>query len=265
MLAPITPGRQGNVRHNLSGVLAYDSFRPANMDSFFPINLSADSMLLVSDCRAILGEVEGMSRFVPNIDMYLSMYVRKEALLSSQIEGAQCTFDDVLDPSNESNASRDLTDVVNYTRAVQQATKLMEELPLCMRLLKSVHATLLGNGRGSDKTPGQFRTTQNWVGPNGCTLNEAPYVPPNTEDMKEALGDLELFINERDDIDPVIKAALVHSSLKPHTRFSTATDASGVCSSSFRSYMMGRSPSRSSTPRMNSNDTGANTTIGLCA
>ena len=77
MLAPITPGRQGNVRHNLSGVLAYDSFRPANMDSFFPINLSADSMRLVSDCRAILGEVEGMSRFVPNIDMYLSMYVRK--------------------------------------------------------------------------------------------------------------------------------------------------------------------------------------------
>ncbi|MED9985150.1 MAG: Fic family protein [Collinsella sp.] len=210
MLAPITPGRQGNVRHNLSGALAYDSFRPANMDSFFPLDLSVDSMRLISDCRAILGEVEGMSRFVPNIDMYLSMYVRKEALLSSQIEGTQCTFDDVLDPSNESNASRDLTDVVNYTRAVQQATELMEELPLCMRLLKSVHATLLGNGRGSDKTPGQFRTTQNWVGPNGCTLNEAPYVPPNTEDMKEALGDLELFINERDDIDPVIKAALVH-------------------------------------------------------
>ena len=199
MLVPITPGRQGNVRHNLSGALAYDSFKPANMDSFFPLDLSADSMRLVSDCRAILGEVEGMSRFVPNIDMYLSMYVRKEALLSSQIEGTQCTFDDVLDPSNESNASRDLTDVVNYTRAAQQATKLMGELPLCMRLLKSVHATLLGNGRGSDKTPGQFRTTQNWVGPNGCTLNEAPYVPPNTEDMKEALGDLELFINERDD------------------------------------------------------------------
>ena len=157
MLAPITPGRQGNVRHNLSGALAYDSFRPANMDS---INLSADSMRLVSDCRAILGEVEGMSRFVPNIDMYLSMYVRKEALLSSQIEGTQCTFDDVLDPSNESNASRDLTDVVNYTRAVQQATTLMEELPLCMRLLKSVHATLLGNGRGSDKDDSELGRTK---------------------------------------------------------------------------------------------------------
>lgn len=210
MLVNINPGRQGTVRHNLSGALAYDSFLPANMSNFLPLDLSSESMLLISDCRAILGEVEGMSNFVPNIDMYLSMYVRKEALLSSQIEGTQCTFDDVLDPTNDANASRDLTDVVNYVQAANEAVGLMKSMPLCMRLLRSVHSILLGQGRGSEKTPGVFRTSQNWVGPTGCTLHDAPYVPPNVEDMQQTLADLELFINEYQGIDPIIKAALVH-------------------------------------------------------
>lgn len=210
MLVDIHPGRQGGTRSNLSGNLAYTSFLPGPMDGLLPLNLDPRVSRLISDCRAVLGEVEGMSRFIPNIEMYLSMYVRKEALMSSQIEGTQCTFDDVLDPEKEVNASRDLTDVVNYVRAAEKATKLLGEMPLCLRLLRSVHEELLSGGRGSDKTPGQFRTSQNWVGPNGCTLSEAPHVPPNVEDMHATLNDLELFINERDDLDPVVKAALVH-------------------------------------------------------
>lgn len=180
------------------------------MEGFLPIELDSRASLLVSECRAALGEVEGMARFVPNIEMYLAMYVRKEALLSSQIEGTQCTFDDVLDPALEANASRDLTDVLNYTKASGYAVELMGEMPLCMRLLRRVHAVLLAGGRGSDKTPGEFRTSQNWVGPTGCLLKDASYVPPNVEDMRATLDDLERFMNSSPSIDPVVKAALVH-------------------------------------------------------
>lgn len=210
LLEEVVPGRQGLLRTNLSGELAYESFRPGPMAGFLPISLAPSVVRRVSDCRAVLGEVEGMSRFVPNVDMYLTMYVRKEALLSSQIEGTQCTFDDVLDPTLDVNASRDLTDVVNYTKATHRAVELMRSMPLCLRLLRNVHATLLQGGRGSDKSPGEFRTSQNWVGPAGCTLAGAAYVPPNVEDMRETLTDLEVFMNGQPDLDPVIKAALVH-------------------------------------------------------
>ena len=210
MFANIIPGRQGSLRSNLSGDMEYKSFYPNKMRGFFPLSLDDATMRAVANCRAVLGEVEGMARFIPNVDMYLTMYVRKEALLSSQIEGTQCTFDDVLDPSNDVNASRDLTDVVNYTKAVDVAIGLMSDMPLCMRLLRQVHAVLLSDGRGSEKSPGQFRTTQNWIGPSGCGLKGASFVPPNVEDMQEALGDLEFFINECVDVEPVVKAALVH-------------------------------------------------------
>lgn len=210
MLAAIIPGRQGVLRQNLSGELAYTSFCPGKMSEFLPLHLAEVTLRSIADCRAVLGEVEGMARFVPNADTYLTMYVRKEVLLSSQIEGTQCTFDDVLDPTNDVNASRDLTDVVNYVKAADQAVGLMADMPLCMRLLRNVHETLLTGVRGSEKSPGQFRTTQNWIGPTGCTLSGATYVPPNVEDMQETLGDLERFINECQDVDPVVKAALVH-------------------------------------------------------
>ncbi len=210
MLSNIVPGRQGTLRNNLSGEMAYASFCPNKMRSFLPLNLDDATLRAVSDCRAVLGEVEGMARFVPNVDMYLTMYVRKEALLSSQIEGTQCTFDDVLDPTNDVNASRDLADVVNYTKAVDQAVGLMADMPLCMRMLRQVHETLLSAGRGAEKQPGQFRSSQNWIGPAGCGLNDASFVPPNVEDMRDALSDLEVFINDCMDIDPVVKAALVH-------------------------------------------------------
>lgn len=206
----IVPGRQGSFRNNLTGNLAYESFRPGPMEGFLPLDLDDATLLLISNCRGVLGEVEGMARFVPNVDMYLAMYVRKEALLSSQIEGTQCTFDDVLDPTLDANASRDLTDVLNYTKATERATVLMDGMPLCTRLIRDVHSVLLSGDRGSEKTPGEFRTSQNRVGPTGCTLSEASHVPPSLEDTREALSDLDKFIYCRSDVDPVVKAALVH-------------------------------------------------------
>lgn len=201
---------QGVLRRNLTGKMEYRSFMPSRLQDVVPLALDEGTVTLLGTCSRKLGELEGMLRFVPNADMYLAMYVRKEALLSAQIEGTQCTFDDILDPSNEDLLEKDVADVVAYVRASEYAVKRMRELPLCMRLLREVHAVLLSGTRGNDKHPGSIRTSQNWIGPAGCTLREAAYVPPNVEDMAVALSDLEFFINEKHDIDPIVKAALVH-------------------------------------------------------
>lgn len=100
--------------------------------------------------------------------------------------------------------------MVSYVRATDFAVGRMESLPLCARLLKETHAVLLDGTRGREKNPGQTRTSQNWIGPTGCTLKDASYVPPNVEDMADALSDLEKFINSEDRMDPIVKAALVH-------------------------------------------------------
>lgn len=149
-------------------------------------------------------------RFAPNANMYLTMYVRKEALLSAQIEGTQCTFDDILDPDNDELTKKDVAEVVAYVKATEYAVQRMEQLPLCLRLLRETHEHLLVSSRGREKNPGQVRTSQNWIGPAGCTLRSAAYVPPNVDDMNDALSDLERFINENKDVDPIVKAALVH-------------------------------------------------------
>lgn len=201
---------QGFLRRNLSGELAYESFVPSPLSNIVPIKFEDETVQALSACSRKIGELEGMLRFVPNASMYLAMYVRKEALISAQIEGTQCTFDDIFDPDNADLVQREVADVVAYVGATEYAVRRMEELPLCMRLLREVHGILLQGTRGAERNPGQVRTSQNWIGPTGCTLRNAAYVPPNVEDMANALDEMEKFINEVDDVDPVVKAALVH-------------------------------------------------------
>lgn len=200
--------RQGTLRINLPGVAEYQSFNPTPL-SKINLSLGEDAIARLARCSRKIGEMEGMSRFVPNADMYLAMYVRKEALLSSQIEGTQCTFDDMLDPSNSSAFARDVIDVVNYVSAAELAVEEMKRTPLCLRLLRNVHRELLKGVRGSDRQPGEVRTSQNWVGPAGCDIRGAAFVPPNVDDMWQSLAELEAFLN-RPDVDPIVKAALSH-------------------------------------------------------
>jgi Fic family protein len=164
----------------------------------------------LSSANRSLGILEGISRQIPNIDLFVSMYVRKEALLSSQIEGTQATLDDVLDPYIEENTNRQVADVINYIKASQYGKKRLKDLPISNRLLKEIHEVLLCDVRGSEKNPGEFRRSQNWIGPLGSTLKGAKYVPPNTEDMIESLSDLEKFLNEDDNMDSLIKIGLAH-------------------------------------------------------
>lgn len=202
--------RAGAFRVNLSGELEYKSFLPSSLPPNPPIKMNLEMVELLSNANRNLGLLEGISKQIPNIELFVSMYVRKEALLSSQIEGTQATMDDILDPKLEENTNRHVADVVNYIKASQYAKKRLGELPICNRLIKETHKVLLENLRGDEKYPGEFRRSQNWVGPAGSSLKDARYIPPNIEDMTQAMSDLEKFINEENQIEPLIKIALIH-------------------------------------------------------
>lgn len=202
--------RAGIYVDNLNGEAMYQSFKPNPLPSIPEIEMDGEIVKLLVDANKQLVKLDTASQLISNADLFISMYVRKEALISSQIEGTQCTLDDVLDPEVEANANLDVSDVINYVKATQYALKRLERLPLCCRLIREIHEVLMENVRGQDKTPGEFRHSQNWIGPANCSLKDARYIPPNVEDMQTAMSDLEKYINENVDYDPLIRAALIH-------------------------------------------------------
>ena len=202
--------RAGCFITNLSGEMAYQSFRPNPLPPEPPIEMSNEMIAKLVDANRKLATLDGLSSRIPNMDLFVSMYVRKEALLSSQIEGTQCTLDDILNPFAEENTNLNVSDVVNYIRAEEFAINRLQTLPLCNRLIKETHAVLMEGVRGQEKNPGEFRYSQNWIGGQGSTLKNARYIPPNPEDMINAMSDLEKYMNGEDSLDPLIQAALIH-------------------------------------------------------
>ena len=202
--------RAGIYVDNLTGEATYQSFKPNPLPPMPEIEMDEEIVKLLVDANKQLVKLDTASQLISNADLFISMYVRKEALISSQIEGTQCTLDDVLDPEVEANANPDVSDVINYVKATQYALNRLERLPLCCRLIREIHEVLMENVRGQDKTPGEFRHSQNWIGPANCSLKDARYIPPNVEDMQNAMSDLEKFINENVDYDPLIRVALIH-------------------------------------------------------
>ncbi len=203
--------RAGRTVKNLSGDLEYTSFYPAPLPPVPPIELDAEGQTLLIEANKKLALLDGIADRIPNVDQFISMYVRKEALISSQIEGTQCTLDDVLNPQIDENINAEVSDVVNVVRAINFAIERLKELPLCNRLKRETHEVMMNSVRGCDKTPGEFRKSQNWIGGIGSTLKNARYIPPNVEDMNACMSGLEKYINDDDDeTDPLIKAALIH-------------------------------------------------------
>ena len=202
--------RAGVYVDNLTGEAAYQSFKPNPLPPIPEIEMDEEIVKLLVDANKQLVKLDTASQLISNADLFISMYVRKEALISSQIEGTQCTLDDVLDPEVDANVNLDVSDVINYVKATQYALKRLERLPLCCRLIREIHEVLMENVRGQDKTPGEFRYFQNWIGPANCSLKDARYIPPNVEDMQTAMSDLEKYINENVDYDPLIRVALIH-------------------------------------------------------
>lgn len=200
--------RSGEYINNLSGEAMYKSFRPAPLPP--EIEMDSEMVSLLTGATKALATLDTLSSYIPNMNLFVSMYVRKEALLSSQIEGTQATLEDVLDPLIEKNANQNVADVVNYIKATEFALERMNTLPLCNRLIKETHAVLMSGVRGHEKSPGEFRTSQNWIGAAGSSLKNARYIPPNPNDMIDAMSDLEKYINSDDTLDLLIQAALLH-------------------------------------------------------
>ncbi len=200
--------RSGEYINNLSGEAMYKSFRPAPLPPV--IDMDSEMVSLLTGATKALATLDTLSSYIPNMNLFVSMYVRKEALLSSQIEGTQATLEDVLDPLIEKNANQNVSDVVNYIKATEFALERMNTLPLCNRLIKEVHEVLMSGVRGQEKNPGEFRTSQNWIGAAGSSLKNARYIPPNPDDMINAMSDLEKYVNSDDSLDLLIQAALLH-------------------------------------------------------
>lgn len=140
------------------------------------------------------------------------MYIRKEALLSSQIEGTQATFEDILTYETWDDVSNfdDVEEVVNYIKALNHGLKHFDKTSISVRLIKQLHQILMTGVRGATKTPGNFRRSQNWIGPSGLSLKHATFVPPPPYEMLQALSDLEKFINTSSGMPPLVKCALIH-------------------------------------------------------
>ena len=202
--------RAGFLKKNLSGEMEYSSFVPAKLPPDPPIAVNEELEELLLQAHKAISYLEGITALIPNLDLFVSMYVRKEALLSSQIEGTQATLEDIFDPAIESNQSRDVRDVVNYIKATDFAVERLKTLPLSGRLLREIHGVLMQGVRGQEKNPGEFRSSQNWIGGQGSTLKNAAYIPPSPEDMKEAVSDFEKYIHEESSLDVLIQAALLH-------------------------------------------------------
>lgn len=159
-----------------------------------------------------VGRLDGVTRYMPDAQLFLAMFVRNEALLSSRLEGTECTLDDVFrfELGDTDVPNLDVTEVVNYVAAVRRGIELLDELSLCNRLIREIHAVLLREGRGTDKNPGEFRRSQNWIGPPGADLAGAPFVPPAPHTMQAAMGELEQFWQETP-MPVLIAAGLVHA------------------------------------------------------
>lgn len=186
----------------------YKSFKPAPLPPH--IDMDSEMVSLLTNATGALATLETLTSYIPNMNLFVSMYVRKEALLSSQIEGTQATLEDVLDPLIEKNANQNVADVVNYIKATEFALERMNSLPLCNRLIKEIHEVLMSGVRGQEKNPGEFRTSQNWIGAAESSLKNARYIPPNPDDMTDAMSDLEKYINSEDSLNLLIQAALLH-------------------------------------------------------
>lgn len=167
--------------------------------------------LLLEKAAIKLGELNSYALLVPNIDLFIQLHVTKEAVVSSRIEGTQTNMDEALLEEEEINPERrnDWKEVNNYIRALNEAISKLEELPISSRLLKQTHKTLLGSVRGEHKLPGEYRTSQNWIG--GNTLLDAVFIPPHQDFVPDLMSDLEKFLhNDSINVPALIKIGIAH-------------------------------------------------------
>jgi Fic family protein len=179
-----------------------------------PPGLSFESLVgQLTDASLALGQLSGIGEMLPNPYLLIRPFVRREAVSSSRIEGTRASLSDLFFFEAAETASPrtpDVPEVYNYVRALEHALERLREFPVSLRLVRETHAILLENVRGGHATPGEFRRSQNWIGPPGCTLQDATYVPPPVDEMKTALDAWEKFLHESSDIPLLVQLALIH-------------------------------------------------------
>lgn len=193
----------------------YRSFVPAPLPPDPPLQIDSQMLSLLSRADRALGRLDGVAQTLPNPDLFVAMYVRQEAVLSSQIEGTQSTLEDILsfelDPKGQ-GLPQDVEEVVNYVGAMNFGFERLTTLPLSLRLIREIHAHLMQGVRGAEKQPGEFRRSQNWIGPANVPLARATFVPPSPSDMWEALDNLEQFLYVQEDgLPPLLQCGLAHA------------------------------------------------------
>ena len=206
-------GEEGRTGRQVMQPAGYRAFIPAALPYDPPLRYQADLLALLSEADQNLARLDAATEFLPNPDLFVAMYVRKEAVLSSQIEGTQASLVDVLEHEARiaRNGAKPVAEVVNYIRAMNLGLARLATLPLSLRLLREIHAELLRDARGGERTPGEFRRSQNWIGPAGCTLADARFVPPPPAEAMAAMGDLERFLHDEGPLPILVRAALVHA------------------------------------------------------
>lgn len=205
------PGRAWRYVQQPTG---YKAFVPAALPPAPAIEIVGDILALNSRADRELGRLDGSIQTLPDSDLFVLMYVRKEAVLSSQIEGTQSSLNDVLEAEAQvfrPDRPKDVSEVIRYINALNYGLDRIKELPVSVRLIKEIHKKLLMGVRGGDRHPGEIRTSQNWIGPGGCTLNDATFVPPPPGVVVSALSDLEKFVHTESQIPLLIKIGLVHA------------------------------------------------------
>jgi Fic family protein len=192
----------------------YRAFMPAPLPPEPSVRLGGELQRLLSDADLSLGRLDGSIQTLPNPDLFVYMYVRREAVLSSQIEGTQSSLQDLLavEAGIASTPGRsDVGEIVNYISAMRHGLDRLASLPISIRLICEIHEKLLRKGRGARSTPGEVRKSQNWIGPAGSTLNEAIFVPPPPQAVPDALGALERFLHAEDDLPMLIRIGMAHA------------------------------------------------------
>ncbi len=192
----------------------YRAFIPNPLPPVPEIIMDQEMWNLLSQADRALGRLDGATDALPNPDLFVFMYVRKEAVLSSQIEGTQASLIDVLEFESQAlqpDNPQDVAEVVNYISAINYGLERLKELPVSLRLIREIHQELMKGVRGAERNPGEFRRSQNWIGAGGCSLAEASYVPPPPHEMLQALDNLEKFLHSPQPMPTLIKVGLAHA------------------------------------------------------
>ncbi len=192
----------------------YKAFVPRPLPPDPAIQFDAEMIQLLIMAERALGRLDGASGILPNVDLFVAMYVNKEAVLSSQIEGTQASLIDVL--AFEADAAmpenpQDIEEVINYINAVNFGLQRLDTLPLSLRLIREIHALLLQGVRGAERNPGEFRRSQNWIGHAGGSISAAKFIPPSPPEMHKALDMLEVFLHTEQSLPILIKLGLIHA------------------------------------------------------